>query len=509
MKLFNTLHDQDLNGQGNYLLGMIDLLPVERRRHGSYEQPSESRRQHSITYTVPTGNGENKRVCKKTFVDIFGIKSSKRIETLVKKKKMGETFYKDKRGGTKSFKFTLADRNEVKLHIGSFPTESSHYSRKSSDKQYLSQDLNTNRLYLAFKEKHPNSKVSFAFYRKVFLNDFPKLAFRKPRSDTCKKCDRLNNEIKSANQLLANTAKGKLEFHQRKAEAAYNAMKHDSNDSTEPESDTTTIVIDLQKVFPLPKLTHSDMYYLRQLSCYNFGIHICDSNNSLMCLWHEFEASRGGNEMASCLLEAINSGSLTDKKKLCIWSDNCCGQIKNSMMLYLYIFLVSIGIFDRIDHKFLVVGHSYSSADRDFAIIEKNWKKCKAEVMTDLKNVIISARTKNPFKVVDMAGKFLDLKKVSKDTISTTKLAISKASWIRVERETPGIVKSKRTFNELEPWLEVPVFKKHVDVTKVTSSCFTTLLKPNVAESKKNDIRQVIPFLKEENRQFYNTLLGE
>lgn len=61
--------------------------------------------------------------------------------------------------------------------------------------------------------------------------------------------------------------------------------------------------------------------------------------------------------MTSCLLSAINSGNVTDKRNLCIWSDNCCGQIDA------YIFLVSVGIFDK-EHKFLVVGHSFSAADR-------------------------------------------------------------------------------------------------------------------------------------------------
>lgn len=66
--------------------------------------------------------------------------------------------------------------------------------------------------------------------------------------------------------------------------------------------------------------------------------------------------------MASCLLSAINSGNLTDKHNLCIWSDNC-GQINVILYVILYIFLVFVGIFDK-KHKFLVIGHSFSAADR-------------------------------------------------------------------------------------------------------------------------------------------------
>lgn len=49
-------------------------------------------------------------------MDIFSIKSSKKIENLVKRKKAGDTVYKDKRGGVKSYKYTFHDR-KIGEHI--------------------------------------------------------------------------------------------------------------------------------------------------------------------------------------------------------------------------------------------------------------------------------------------------------------------------------------------------------------------------------------------------------
>ena len=162
-------------------------------------------------------------------------------------------------------------------------------------------------------------------------------------------------------------------------------MKNDNLSSTLPGSDTCTLSVDLQKVFQIPKLTHSNMYYYWQLSVYNFGIHIQDTSDAVMCLWHEGESSRGRNQMASCLLRAINEDLITSKKKLVLWSDNCCGQLKNRMMLFLYLYLIAIGMFDKIEHKFLMVGHSFGSADRDFALIEQRWKVAsKNQVMGHL-----------------------------------------------------------------------------------------------------------------------------
>lgn len=138
-------------------------------------------------------------------------------------------------------------------------------------------------MFAAFKEKYPDSGVSYKFYRKAFRKDFPKLSFRRPRSDTCKRCDYLNIQSKDNDPMQSAKAKKALELHHAKAESAFSALKNDTISSTLPRSQHCTVVMDLEKVFPLPKLTHSNMYYLRQLSCYNFNIHITDTNDGIMC----------------------------------------------------------------------------------------------------------------------------------------------------------------------------------------------------------------------------------
>lgn len=178
---------------------------------------------------MPNGEGHHIRVCKNTFMAIFGIKSSKRVGNLVANKKMGKSVMKDRRGGLKTFKYTLADRNAVKAHIKSIPSEPSHYNRNRSDSEYLSQDLNLHRLYKAFMEKFPNSKISYHFYAMVFKTDFPKLKFRKPRVDTCKKCDRLKIEMTSKCPAVV-------------SESAYKSMTTDSISSATPSSNTCTVI---------------------------------------------------------------------------------------------------------------------------------------------------------------------------------------------------------------------------------------------------------------------------
>ncbi|KAJ4427607.1 hypothetical protein ANN_25255 [Periplaneta americana] len=46
---------------------------------------------------------------------------------------------------------------------------------------------------------------------------------------------------------------------------------------------------------------------------------------------------------------------ITSKKKVVIGSDNCCDQFKNRMMIFLYLYLIAMGMIDKMEHKFLMV----------------------------------------------------------------------------------------------------------------------------------------------------------
>lgn len=139
---------------------MIQLGQINRRRHGTYDRPEDSRRQVSVFYTVPDGKGRHIQVCRKTFSQIFAISHS-RVQILVEKKKKGLNTVSDQRGkSTKTRRYTADVREEIKTHIDSFPREENHYSRSKSVKQFLSPDLNINRMYHAYKEKYPRSSVT-------------------------------------------------------------------------------------------------------------------------------------------------------------------------------------------------------------------------------------------------------------------------------------------------------------------------------------------------------------
>lgn len=485
----------------------MEVVPVQRRRHGTYTEPENSRRQCTVTYNVPDGEGNYVQVCRQTFLEIFTVCRST-LQTLVTRKKNGEVVFEEKRGKfAKPRKLNSEVIEKIKQHINSIPRSESHYSRAKSTKEYLSPDLNIHRLFQAFKSANPSINVSYRDYAKVFKEGFPQLSFRPPRSDTCRTCDRLQCEIKTCKTSPeSRIAKTKLEQHHRKSEKAMGLLKDESTTSQMPGSNTSVVCIDLEQVLFVPTLVHSDMFYKRQLSCYNFCVHICDFNKGYMCMWHELTAGRGGNEIVSCLLHVLNSIEL--KKHLILWSDNCAAQNKNRMMIFLFVYLVSLGVFDIIEQKFLVSGHSYLPCDRDFAQIEKRKRLCKAFVPEELHDIVRSAKHVNQFEVIDMTeNRFVDIQAAADSLITTKNLQISKVTMLRFSARKPGVVEVKYTYSEVESWKNVCILKKGVKVSTIRNVILNGIQGPRVlSKEKKEDLLSMVPYLDKKYRPFYENL---
>ncbi|KAJ8932360.1 hypothetical protein NQ314_014727 [Rhamnusium bicolor] len=107
------------------------------------------------------------------------------------------------------------------------------------------------------------------FYFQVFKKRFPNLivSFKTPRTDTCFTCDLLSAQIKG-NPENRQDLVNRIALHYRKAKKVIKMMQQDHKNSQLPGSCICTCSIDLQQVLFLPTLTHSRMFYLRQLSNY-------------------------------------------------------------------------------------------------------------------------------------------------------------------------------------------------------------------------------------------------
>ncbi|XP_025201725.1 uncharacterized protein LOC112599159 [Melanaphis sacchari] len=169
--------------QNSYLMNLMVITPVKRRRRDRCSDVNESIRQNTVWYSLPDGNGNMLQVCKNTFMHVFGL-SRRRIETLISAKKKGEVVFTEKRGNKSRSKFTVVDVNLITEHVNSFSRDESHYVRRMNNKEFLRQDLNINSLYHAYKEKYSDTNVTYDIYYKIFKKKFSQASFHRPSTDT-------------------------------------------------------------------------------------------------------------------------------------------------------------------------------------------------------------------------------------------------------------------------------------------------------------------------------------
>ena len=239
-------------------------------------------------------------------------------------------------------------KDQVREHILSFPSQESHYSRSNNKmRKYSPEGLSIAQMYRQYVEKYEydpgnsNGKqpqVKEYLYRKIFNEEF-NFGFGYPRSDTCEKCDLLKVSIDAAGSADDRKKfQAELAEHHEKASQGYQSLRSDT-EHTKDDPESLVITFDLEQNLPVPTLTHSSMFYLRQLWVYNFGIHVCSDHSAMMCIWNECIAGRGSNEIVSCLLNYLGDINPNVKKLTC-YSDSCFGQNKNTQMICFWEWLI-------------------------------------------------------------------------------------------------------------------------------------------------------------------------
>lgn len=157
--------------------------------------------------------------------------------------------------------------------------------------------------------------------------------------------------------------------HLEQAEALEQQMKIDlANAKTDPELEAMSY--DMMKILLMPRLTTSIVYYLRQLILFNLGIHIGSSGKGRFNIWQENEASRGTQELGSCLKKYINN-IIAPVKNLILWSDSCGGQNRSiKLVLMLIHVLQHHSSLETISLRYRLSGHSFLSNDSEFGDFE-------------------------------------------------------------------------------------------------------------------------------------------
>ena len=339
--------------------------------------------------------------------------------------------------------------------------------------------------------------------------------FHSPLKDTCSKCDSYEVKMKASdNENTITQLKSEKECHLQNAEKGRQARREDAIKARENES-VYGITFDLEKALPFPVLTTSIAYYKRNMYAYNLGVHELGTRTAFMYCWDETVASRGSQEIGSCITKHLESR--TSAKHIIMYSDACTGQNRNiKLALYLMKFLQKSESTEIIDHKFMVSGHSYLPNDSDFGSIESYAKNKLIYTHEDWYNIIIQCRRSNKFSLTKMECN--DFKSVSKLERSITRRKKNehkdpvnwlKIQWIRLLKDRPYILFYKVALDEDILFSELNLKPARVGRPVSLANISQDLLYPRgrpVTESKKKDMMDLLPHIPPIKHDFFLSL---
>ena len=106
-------------------------------------------------------------------------------------------------------------------------------------------------------------------------------------------------------------------------------LKQSYKDRSAQDSSFSTFVFDLEEVLATPKLNAAIWYYKRKLCTYNLSWYEFGTKNASCNVWHEDQAGRGSNEIATCVYRALRDAADRDIKAVALFSDSAGGQNTN------------------------------------------------------------------------------------------------------------------------------------------------------------------------------------
>lgn len=421
LSYFNSLDTKDI--QDIYLQGLVHCsLPVHKRQENNVaneenskalnEEPDQNQdvahvkkvKSKSFTYTYYVRCGADRiKVCQKAFTALHGV-NRKRVLRICKLLSLNKS-PKDMRGKQRSGNAVPGSVcNKILEFVNSFELKQTHYT--GSVKTYFADArLNIKILYELFT-KQETCKMSYEFFR-IYYNEHIGYSFGRPQVDVCMRCEEFSTKIK--NPVLNDNAKrvaiADLAVHKRKAKKFYSKMKEMKEKLSDKESEfkkeTLAICFDYMSNLPLPNIPVQEVYYLRQLWVYTFGIHELNTNKSTMYVYHEGVARKSPNEVCSWLWHYLEQQKEKGFKELVIFSDGAAGQNKNNCLIRFLMNLTEREVFEKITYYFPVRGHSFLPCDQDFGQIKRLVRKCdRIYNVEQYCELILKASKCNKFTVV-------------------------------------------------------------------------------------------------------------
>lgn len=503
-------------GSGSYekRVNFITSLVKKEKKASSKRKKGEGKhrnREFTYKYHLRIIDGIEHYICKQCFCRTLG-ETNKFLEVCSQKisSNCSGIYESDRRGKhPPKNKYTDDDIRKVTEYILKIPMYQSHYSRRDTNKKYLPPHYTISKLYNQYLSEPTHINISRTKFEEIFhtLN----IGIKRPSKDTCGKCDKLKMKINLTFGEERTKIQQELDLHLKEADDYYN-MKSQDKQASKNNISKKTVTFDLQQCLPTPQLSSGITFYLRQLWTFNLTIHDCDDNQAYCFMWHEAIASRGANQIGSCLYQFLKNLP-PHVEEITLYSDSCAGQNKNSHIIAMYFALLKYHpTLKVINHKFLIPGHTHMECDGDHALIERTRKRTEAKIHhpRDWYQLVRLTGKRRPFKVIEMdKSKFFDFAKLLKTELQIKKKdeAGDPFNWlkvreIKVDKDNIGIMYFKTSITDNFKSLS---FRKRGSLPSLAPTLQYKGPKA-ISEKKKENLMQLLPYISDVFWDFYKNL---
>jgi len=445
----------NLSDQREYLVRHVIRKPVKSKSKNS---PNHNHvKKFSFHYSFVVKN-TTISVCKIFFLHTLAI-SQQMVHTTCNKLADNGHLQTEKRCSPSTRKLSSELRNDIRDHINKFPTIESHYCRKNSRKAYLAQGLTLAEMYRLYTQECSLSGKPVAkqwAYNDIFHNEF-NLGFYKPKKDQCDFCMKYKHLDDDGRASIAD----KMEKHQQN-KTLVRELKSKLKEQAKTDQEINVACFDLQQVLLTPHSMSSQLFYRRKLSTFNLTVYDIGTKSGYCYMWHEGVARRGANNIASCVWNYINHMNEKSKTEFHFFTDNCCGQNKNKLILSMYFHAVKTLNVERICHYYLEKGHTENEGDSMHSTIEAAAKN--VNIFSPMQWYTVAGTAKKSgtrYLVVEMEGQMKDFKGLSEKYTMGSKLRWADIKCLKVEKTHPNSLFVKNGFG-CENYTEIQFGGKEV-----------------------------------------------
>jgi len=285
---------------------------------------------------------------------------------------------------------------------------------------------------------------------------------------------------------------------------------------------TAVVCFDLQNVITLPHAYASNFFYKRKFNFYNLtaDCRVNKVRSVYCCVWAENTAGRGGNEIASGLVNILENVVRDNAEivKIIVWSDSCVPQNRNSFMAFaLSSFLSKNPNIQLIEQKFCEPGHSsIQEVDNVHSNIERSMSTAEFFTPIAVIRLLVWVDRKKEYKVLQMTkSRFFDFK-ASASLLNLHGIPFSRVKILQYQSCNEGNkISFKTSFSK--PFQTVTLnFVERRQVRKYITNRNCSLpipkqlcVKSTVLRDKKQDLLSMTKYMNSVDKAFYTTICSK